>query len=345
MNTAMTVLYTLEDPRRAEPAGGQLHQLRPGAHRPRHRPADAPGRRQRHGLGVLRGLPGRAGQPAGRPHGRAARPRPPSTTASRVNPAFATLGTAAALAGGYQPASAGASSAAAMLQNVGAAAALGDHGPVRPRAAGPPRRRASRRPSRPTSPTTSTSSYSKLLSDEQRGEFGDTLNASTVMPNLLNAMLAKLDASKGDAASRFPANAEGGQGGPGPARAHRGVHGPDGPDLRRRRTRSCPPATPPLRRQARRPRPRRPGKTARRGRSTTRCRRRTAGRVFAARRQGSGRGGVGCRATSGVGHCNWTLERRPAGRQRGVRPQPDRQQPHARRASRAPTGSCGALRA
>ncbi len=42
-----------------------------------------------------------------------------------VNPAFATMGTAAALAGGYQPASAGASSAAAMLQNVGAAAALG----------------------------------------------------------------------------------------------------------------------------------------------------------------------------------------------------------------------------
>jgi hypothetical protein len=49
-------------------------------------------------------------------------------------------------------------------------------------------------------------SYTALLSDEQRGEFGDTLNASTVMPNLLNAMLAQLDSSKGNPAARFPAN-------------------------------------------------------------------------------------------------------------------------------------------
>ena len=42
-----------------------------------------------------------------------------------VNPAVATLGTAGALAGGYSPLSSGQSAAAAMLQNVGAAAALG----------------------------------------------------------------------------------------------------------------------------------------------------------------------------------------------------------------------------
>lgn len=121
------------------------------------------------------------------------------------NPAFATLGTAAALAGGFQPASAGASSAAAMLQNVGAAAALGVMV-----------RYDLEQKARLTAgiPTTQSAnftdnvlvSYTDLLSDEQRGEFGDTLNATTVLPNALNAMLAKLDSSKGDAASRFPAN-------------------------------------------------------------------------------------------------------------------------------------------
>jgi pimeloyl-ACP methyl ester carboxylesterase len=122
-----------------------------------------------------------------------------------VNPAFATMGTAAALAGGYSPASAGASTAGAMLQNVGAAAALGILGRFdleqRARVIG-------------SIPTTDSANfndnvnvvYSKLLSDEQRGEFGDTLNASTVMPNLLNAMLAKLDSSTGNADLRFPAN-------------------------------------------------------------------------------------------------------------------------------------------
>jgi hypothetical protein len=122
-----------------------------------------------------------------------------------VNPAFAQLGLGPALAGGYQPASAGASSAAAMLQNVGTAAALGILGrydlEMRARALA-------------SIPDTESAnfndnvnvSYSSLLSEEQRGEFGDTLNATTVMPNALNAMLAALDASKGNAALRFPAN-------------------------------------------------------------------------------------------------------------------------------------------
>jgi pimeloyl-ACP methyl ester carboxylesterase len=122
-----------------------------------------------------------------------------------VNPAFATLGTAAALGGGYQPASAGASSAAAMLQNVGAAAALG----IMVRFDLEQRARAlGGIPADQSANFTDNTnvSYTALLSDEQRGEFGDTLNATTVMPNLLNAMLAQLDASKGNAAARFPAN-------------------------------------------------------------------------------------------------------------------------------------------
>lgn len=122
-----------------------------------------------------------------------------------VNPAFATMGTAAALAGGYQPASAGASSAAAMLQNVGAAAALGVLG----RFELEQRARAIAKIPADQSANFNDNvnvSYTALLSEEQRGEFGDTLNASTVMPNLLNAMLAKMDSTRGDSAARFPAN-------------------------------------------------------------------------------------------------------------------------------------------
>jgi pimeloyl-ACP methyl ester carboxylesterase len=122
-----------------------------------------------------------------------------------VNPAFATMGTGAALAGGYQPASAGASSAAAMLQNVGAAAALGVmvRFDLEQRArliAGIPADQSA------NFTDNLNVSYAGLLSSEQRGEYGDTLNASSVMPNLLNAMVAKLDESRGDAAVRFPAN-------------------------------------------------------------------------------------------------------------------------------------------
>lgn len=123
-----------------------------------------------------------------------------------VNPAYATLGTLAAVVGGYSPASAGANTAAAMLQNVGGAAALGILGRYELE------QRARTIASIPATTTANFNdninvSYTNLLSSEQRGEFGDTLNASTVMPNLLNAMLAKLDASKGDATARFGANA------------------------------------------------------------------------------------------------------------------------------------------
>ncbi|MHB1213317.1 MAG: hypothetical protein ACYC0W_13845, partial [Candidatus Nanopelagicales bacterium] len=123
-----------------------------------------------------------------------------------VNPMFATLGTAAGLAGGYSPASAGASSAAAMLQNVGAAAALG----IMVRYDLEQRARAlGQIPADQTANFTDNVgvTYTELLSSEQRGEFGDTLNATSVMPNALNAMLAKLDESRGNAAARFPANA------------------------------------------------------------------------------------------------------------------------------------------
>lgn len=122
-----------------------------------------------------------------------------------VNPAFGTLGTAAALAGGYQPASAGANTAAAMLQNVGTAAALGILGRydlemrARVLAQIPPTESANFNDNLNVS-------YSELLTPEQRGEFGDTLNATTTMPNALNAMLAALDASKGNAAVRYPAS-------------------------------------------------------------------------------------------------------------------------------------------
>jgi len=48
--------------------------------------------------------------------------------------------------------------------------------------------------------------YSKLLSDEQRGEFGDTLNATTVITDPLNSMLARLDSTVGSTTARYPAN-------------------------------------------------------------------------------------------------------------------------------------------
>ena len=121
------------------------------------------------------------------------------------NPAFAQLGTLAALGGGYQPASSGASSAVAMLQNVGGAAALGILG-----------RYEMEQRVRTIGGLAATDNanfsdnvnvvYSKLLSDEQRGEFGDTLNATTVITDPLNSMLARLDSTVGSTTARFPAN-------------------------------------------------------------------------------------------------------------------------------------------
>ena len=122
-----------------------------------------------------------------------------------VNPAFAQLGTAAALAGGFSPSSAGASSAAAMLQNVGAAAALGILGryDLEMRA-----REIAKIPATDSANFNDNVnvSYSMLLSPEQEGEFADVLNATTIMPNALNQMLGKLDSSLGNPAVRWPAN-------------------------------------------------------------------------------------------------------------------------------------------
>jgi len=122
-----------------------------------------------------------------------------------VNPAFAQLGTAAALAGGFSPSSAGASSAAAMFQNVGAAAALGILGryDLEMRA-----REIAKIPATDSANFNDNVnvSYAMLLSPEQRGEFADVLNATTIMPNALNQMLGKLDSSLGNPSVRWPAN-------------------------------------------------------------------------------------------------------------------------------------------
>ncbi|MDC1474038.1 lysophospholipase [Candidatus Nanopelagicales bacterium] len=121
------------------------------------------------------------------------------------NPAFATLGTLAALGGGFQPASAGGSTAVAMLQNVGGAAALGILGryememKVRQIGQIPPNESAN-------FTDNVNVRYSKLLSPEQRGEFGDTLNATTVIADPLNTMLGVLDSTRGSTTARFPAN-------------------------------------------------------------------------------------------------------------------------------------------
>ena len=215
----------------------------------------------------------------------------------------------------------------------------GGHAPERRRCRGPGRswpgttsssRHASWRGSRPTESANFTDNvnvaYSKLLSDEQRGEFGDTLNASTVMPNLLNAMLAKLDASKGDAATRFPANAEGREGHPCPARSDGGVHGADGADLdgggsdRSRREHRL------LRRQADGIGEEGRHDAARGGVLHDAAAERVDG--VRPRRQVTGRGCIGCRSDDGYRALQLDAQLRPAGRECGVRPQPDRQQPH-----------------
>ncbi len=122
-----------------------------------------------------------------------------------LNPFADSQGTAAAIAGGYSFVSAGQSSAAAMLQNVGGAAALGILGRyeleqrIRLTAGILPAQNANFNSNVKVS-------YSRLLTQEQRGEFGDTLNASTVMPNLMNAMLATLDSTKGSTSARFVAS-------------------------------------------------------------------------------------------------------------------------------------------
>ena len=132
-----------------------------------------------------------------------------------VNPIIATLAEnpaigpvrapGAASAQGYSPVTAGANSAAAMLQNVGAAAALGILGryDLEMRA-----REIAKIPATDSANFNDNVnvSYAMLLSPEQRAEFEDTLNATTAMPNALNQMLGKLDSSLGNPAVRWPAN-------------------------------------------------------------------------------------------------------------------------------------------
>jgi len=122
-----------------------------------------------------------------------------------VNPAFAQLGTLAALGGGFAPSSAGASTAVAMLQNSAGAIALGILGRYeleqRVRAIG-----GFAATDNANFSDNVETSYTNLLSPEQRGEFNDVLNQTTVIADPLNTMLGTLDASRGDATKRFAAN-------------------------------------------------------------------------------------------------------------------------------------------
>jgi pimeloyl-ACP methyl ester carboxylesterase len=120
-----------------------------------------------------------------------------------VNPAVAELGTAAAIAGGYSPLSAGANSASAMVANVANAAIIGIMGRydlemrARQGAQIPPSETANFSDNVPVV-------YSELLTLEQRREFEDTFNS--VSPGLMDVMLGALDRSLGSETARFPAN-------------------------------------------------------------------------------------------------------------------------------------------
>lgn len=120
-----------------------------------------------------------------------------------TNPIIAEIDLRGAIAGGYSPVSAGQSSAAAMLQNVAAAAALGIMGRYeleqRVRTIGglAPTDNANFNNNVPVV-------YSKLLTQEQRYEFESTFAAAG--PGVLDAMLGALDATTGNEAARFPAN-------------------------------------------------------------------------------------------------------------------------------------------
>lgn len=120
-----------------------------------------------------------------------------------VNPAVAELGTAAAIAGGYSPLSAGANSASAMVGNVANAAIIGIMGRydlemrARQGAQIPPTESANFSDNVPVV-------YSELLTLEQRREFEDTFNS--VSPGLIDVMLGALDRSLGSQTARYPAN-------------------------------------------------------------------------------------------------------------------------------------------
>ena len=113
---------------------------------------------------------------------------------------------AAASLQGYSPVTAGASSTVAMFQNVGAAAALGILGryelEARVRTIG-----GFAATENANFNDNVETSYTNLLTDEQRYEFGDTFSAANdVIEDPLNTMLGTLDASRGDATKRFAAN-------------------------------------------------------------------------------------------------------------------------------------------
>lgn len=130
----------------------------------------------------------------------------PIVSVLAANPAIGPVAAnGAASAQGYSPVSAGASSAVAMLQNVGTAAALGILGRY------DLEQRARKIASIPATDSANFNDnvnvvYGSLLSEEQRGEFADTINATPVLPNALNAMVAAMDASVGDASKRYAAN-------------------------------------------------------------------------------------------------------------------------------------------
>jgi len=117
----------------------------------------------------------------------------------------ATAAPAVASAQGFSPVTAGASSAAAMVENVTGAAALGIF--VRLDLEQRARKALNLAPSDNVNFNDNVGvRYSQLLSAEQRGEFGDVLNQFPGFPGLLNSMLDKLDSSVGNSDVRYPAN-------------------------------------------------------------------------------------------------------------------------------------------
>ena len=163
---------------------------------------------------ILRGVAANPVSPAGYPTAQAnflsglmagLPTKSPEYDGITLNPAVDTLGAPAANAAGYTPVSAGQSSAVAMLQNIASAAAFGTLGryDLEMRA-----RQFAQIPATESANFNDNVDvvYSRLLSPEQKGQFEDTINATTVIPTPLTTMLNKLDSSIGNTEVRYPAN-------------------------------------------------------------------------------------------------------------------------------------------
>lgn len=120
-----------------------------------------------------------------------------------LNPAVGDLGLAAARAEGYSPVTGGQSAAAAMVENVAQAAALGIMGRFNLEQIARAKGQLSAEDNSNFNNNVPVV-YSDLLTIEQRREFEDTF--ASVSPVLLDTMLGLLDRSVGSDTARFPAN-------------------------------------------------------------------------------------------------------------------------------------------